>query len=138
MSPISWIMSLPLFLLCTVVGICALRAHRAAQDIMVGHPKSAGRLGNFSQLSFMLSMGGILAQALWALSQDSNYQPNLADVVSVLWGILVFICLLVWNITVFETAKDKLVPTRPCRPCPWRGEGEAHLLPAGCCNKSGK
>lgn len=118
MSTIAWVMSLPQFVLAVFVGIYSLRAHRAAQDIMHNHPKSAGRHGNFAQMAFLLTVAYVLIQVEWAMSQQFGYAPTLADVLSTLWDLMVLACLLMWSLTAYEQSKDKLVPRTPCRECP--------------------
>ena len=136
MSAIAWILSIPQFVMVTVVGVYSLRAHRAAQDIMADHPKSAGRLGNYAQLAFLLAVAYVLIQVEWAMSQSTAFSPTLADVLTTAWDLMVLTCLLIWSLSAYEQAKDKLTPTTPCRPCPWRGEGDAHVLPGCCAPKS--
>lgn len=120
----------PQIIVAALVIFFSMRTHAQAISIWERHPKTAARTTSLTHGSFLLALAYVFIQVNWAMSMPEHWVPSTLDLCNVAWDFVVMICLLMWSLTAGETVKDRMKPEerKPCRPCPWRGEGEDHLI----------
>lgn len=146
-----FLLVMPQIILATIVLVITLRAHNDVGKIYILNPRKARHLCCYTHVAVLMLAAFCLSKVFWLMSQVSDYTFTPSHLTGEIWDFLIIICMLRWSQQITNVARSIIEgaaaeemrrnsPKKPCRPCPWRGEGgedEIVLLPDCQCGEPG-